>query len=80
MIAVEPTTFNPNYTTQDASWDESGDQALQITSMQPILFYSYEGGVAVQGIVTNSREQDDDHQIIGILSHDDSLYNIMSSV
>jgi len=53
MIAQEPATFNPSHTIQDYSWDESNDEMQCITSMQPILFFSYEGEVALQGIVTN---------------------------
>jgi len=60
MIANEPTKFDPSRTIQDNSWNES-DKTQQITSMRPILFFSYEGEVAVEGIVTNilvSRGQD----------------------
>jgi len=53
MIAKEPTTFDPSRTIQDGSWDESDDEMQCITLIQPILFFSYEGEVAVQGIVTN---------------------------
>jgi len=53
MIAKEPTKFDPSRTIQDGSWDESDDEMQCIISMQPILFFSYEGEVAVQGIITN---------------------------
>ena len=53
MLAVEPMTFDPRCTVQDASWNDDVE-TQQITSMQLIVYFSYEGEVAVQGIVTNS--------------------------
>lgn len=52
MIAAVPEKFDPSCAVQDISWDES-NEAQQVTWMKPILFFSYEGDVAVEGIVTN---------------------------
>ena len=51
MIAVEPTAHHPHTTTLEAA-NNSCDAALRQTiSIQPILYFSYEGQVAVQGII-----------------------------
>ena len=55
MIAIEPKTYDPNCTEQDATWNDSDVQKThQVISTQPILYFSYEGEVAVQGCVTNT--------------------------
>ena len=47
MFAVEPTACNPHVTILE------GDATLKQTiSMRPVLYFSYEGQVAVQGIIT----------------------------
>ena len=50
MIAIEPRIHDPHFTVlQECS---EGEVALQQTvSLRPILFFSYEGQVAVEGIV-----------------------------
>ena len=51
MIAVTPTEFDPHCTILEDCGD--GDTASpQVISAQPILFFSYEGQVAVEGIIT----------------------------
>ena len=56
MIAKQPTTFDPHCTLLEDC--NEGDVAKQPTiSMRPILFFSYEGQVAVQGIVTSDFRQ-----------------------
>ena len=51
MIAVEPTAFDEHTTILEGSSDSDVTQKRTI-SMRPILYYSYEGQVAVQGIIT----------------------------
>ena len=51
MIAVEPTAFDEHTTVLEGSSDSDVTQKRTI-SMRPILYYSYEGQVAVQGIIT----------------------------
>ena len=52
MIAVEPTAYNPHTTMLEGA-NNSGDVTSKRTiSMRPILYFSYEGHVAVQGIIT----------------------------
>ena len=51
MIAAEPTAYNAHTTILEGSNDS--DVTLKRTiSIRPILYYSYEGQVAVQGIIT----------------------------
>ena len=51
MIAIEPKKHEPHLTIlQDCSEGEVVSQ--QTVSLRPILFFSYEGQVAIQGIVT----------------------------
>ena len=50
MIAVEPTAYNPHTTIREDCSD--GDIKSGFISVRPILFFSYEGQVAVEGIVT----------------------------
>ena len=51
MIAVEPTTYNPHTTILEGA--NNSDVPLKRTiSIRPILYFSYEGHVAVQGIIT----------------------------
>ena len=50
MIAVEPTAHNPHHTIREDCSD--GDTGSGVISVRPILFFSYEGQVAVEGIVT----------------------------
>ena len=51
MIAIEPKEHDPHLTIfQECSEGEVVSQ--QSVSLRPILFFSYEGQVAVQGIVT----------------------------
>ena len=51
MIAVEPTAYNPHATILEGA--NNSDATLKRTiSMRPILYLSYEGHVAVQGIIT----------------------------
>ena len=50
MIAVTPIAFDPHCTTLEDCGD--GDPASGVISVRPILFFSYEGQVAVEGIVT----------------------------
>ena len=50
MIAVEPTAYNPHTTILEGSKDSDVAQKQTIL-MRPILYYSYEGQVAVPGIV-----------------------------
>ena len=51
MIAVEPTAYNPHATILEGA--NNSDATLKRTiSMRPILYFSYEGQVAVQGIIT----------------------------
>ena len=51
MIAVEPTAYNPHTTILEGA--SNSDVTFKRTiSMRPILYFSYEGHVAVQGIVT----------------------------
>ena len=55
MITVEPQTYDPNCTVLESSWNESDAQKTQqVTSTQPILYFSYEGEVAVQGNVSKT--------------------------
>ena len=52
MIAVEPTAYNSHTTILEGA-NNSGDvTSKQTISMRPILYFSYEGHVAVQGIIT----------------------------
>ena len=51
MIADEPTSFDPHRTILEEC-NESDIASQQVISLQPILYFSYEGEVAVQGIVT----------------------------
>ena len=51
MIAIEPKKHEPHLTIlQDCSEGEVVSQ--QTVSLRPILFFSYEGQVAIQGVVT----------------------------
>ena len=51
MIAVEPAAYNPHTTILEGA--NNSDVTLKRTiSTRPILYFSYEGQVAVQGIVT----------------------------
>ena len=51
MIAIEPKAFDQHCTILEDCSD--GDTASQeVISVRPILFFSYEGQVAVEGIVT----------------------------
>ena len=51
MIATEPTSFDPHCTILEEC-NESNIASQQVISLRPILYFSYEGEVAVQGIVT----------------------------
>ena len=51
MIAIEPTAFDPHRTILESHTD-SEVAPHQIISIRPILYFSYEGEVAVEGIVT----------------------------
>ena len=51
MIAVEPTAYNPHATILEGA-NNSAVTLKQTISMRPILYFSYEGHVAVQGIIT----------------------------
>ena len=49
MIAVEPDAFDEHLTISE---DSNDDISLEPTiSLRPILYFSYEGEVAVQGII-----------------------------
>ena len=51
MIAVEPTAYNPHTTILEGA--NNSDVPLKRTiSIRPIMYFSYEGHVAVQGIIT----------------------------
>lgn len=49
MIASEPTVFHPVTTILESCTDSVGSQ--QIIALRPTLFFSYEGEVAVPGII-----------------------------
>ena len=50
MVAIEPKIHDPHLTIlQECSEGEVASQ--QTVSLRPILFFSYEGQVAVEGIV-----------------------------
>ena len=53
MIAIEPTAFDPCTTKLESCYGEKDDAPLQtiIVALRPILCFSYEGHVAVEGIV-----------------------------
>ena len=56
MIAAEPTAYNAHTTTLEGSNDH--DVTLEGSiSTRPTLYYSYEGQVAVQGIITTTRRR-----------------------
>ena len=50
MIATEPKKHDPRFTTLEACCDEDDDACISVP-LRPILFFSYEGQVAVEGIV-----------------------------
>ena len=51
MIAIEPTEYEPHCTIKEEC-NESNVPQHKMCALRPILFFSYEGEVAVQGIVT----------------------------
>ena len=51
MIASEPTAYHPGTTILESS-TESDVGSQHIIALRPILFFSYEGEVAVRGIIT----------------------------
>lgn len=51
MIANEPISFDPQRTILE-DCNESDIALQQVISLRPILYFSYDGEVAVQGIVT----------------------------
>ena len=51
MIAVEPTAHNPHTTTLEGA-NISNATLKQTISIRPVLYFSYEGQIAVQGIIT----------------------------
>ena len=51
MIANEPTSFDPHCTILEEC-NQSDIASQQFISLRPILYFSYEGVAAVQGIVT----------------------------
>ena len=51
MIAVEPTAYDPHTTILEGA-NNSDFTHKRTISIRPILYFSYEGQVAVQGIIT----------------------------
>ena len=51
MVAIEPTAFDPQSTILE-DYHESEVVSQSVISLRPTLFFSYEGEVAVQGILT----------------------------
>ena len=53
MIATEPKKHEPCFTTLEPCCDEDNDACTvtNVVPLRPILFFSYEGQVAVEGIV-----------------------------
>ena len=58
MIAVEPTAFDPHTTKLEPCYDEEDNPSLQTitVALRPILFFSYEGQVAVEGIIATLQQ------------------------
>ena len=52
MIAVEPTAFEEHSTISE-DFNDNDISLEPNTSLRPILYFSYEGEVAVQGIISN---------------------------
>ena len=76
MIVTEPKKHDPRFTTLEACCDEDDDACI-LVPLRPILFFSYEGQVAVEGIVATlpsrkeSREKYDEQssqKVVGKLN------------
>ena len=58
MIAIEPIAFDPHTTKLEPCYAEEENASLQTitVALRPILFFSYEGQVAVEGIVATLQQ------------------------
>ena len=58
MIAIEPRAFDPHTTKLEPCYAEEENASLQTITvgLRPILFFSYEGQVAVEGIVATLQQ------------------------
>jgi len=86
MIAAEPTTHEERLTILEGC-NESEIASEKIISLRPILFFSYEGQVAVAGIVTthssmlaNLQRKGSSGSISGDLSDINSMYTLSMSI
>ena len=86
MIAREPTTHEGRRTIlEDCNEFEVASQ--KIICLRPILFFSYEGQVAVEGIVTTRssmlaglQRKDSVDSVSGDLTDNNSMYTLSKSI
>ena len=64
MIAISPTKFSPHCTIF-GDFNENDVALTETISLRPIIYFSYEGEVAVQGIITPTNHGSENQNTAG---------------